>query len=181
MFLPCLWILRLAGCCTLLEEARRPKQNRRRCCIVAKSERQVDGVRVDSDSEALPKSALHNLVSKRRFTDGQKVLGTQDEGSIQTCSRVQSGHRNFAGKWDSLHPTTCCVQRATCFVWSTRPEVRNSVEKQWTKWRWVSRRCECVGDCAASGCAGRALANSENRSADATTRRRVILLKRREN
>ena len=58
MFLPCLWILRLAGCCTLLEEARRPKQNRRRSCIVAKSERQVDGVRVDSDIEALPKSAL---------------------------------------------------------------------------------------------------------------------------
>ena len=29
-------------------------------------ERQVDGFRVDSDSEALPKSALHNLVSKRR-------------------------------------------------------------------------------------------------------------------
>ena len=118
VFLPCLWILRLAGCCTLLEEARRPKQNRRRSCIVAKSERQVDGVRVDSDIEALPKSALDNLVSKRRFTDGQKVLGTQDKRrSIQTCSRVQSGHRNFAGKWDSLHPTTCCVQRATCFVW----------------------------------------------------------------
>ena len=29
-------------------------------------ERQVDGFRVDSDSEALPKSALHNLVSEQR-------------------------------------------------------------------------------------------------------------------
>ena len=29
-------------------------------------ERQVDGFRVDSDSEALPKSALHNLVLEQR-------------------------------------------------------------------------------------------------------------------
>ena len=34
---------------------------------------------MDSDLEALSKSALDNLVSKRRFTDGQKVLGTQDK------------------------------------------------------------------------------------------------------
>ena len=31
-----------------------------------KSERQIDGIRGDSDSEALPKSAFHNLVSKQR-------------------------------------------------------------------------------------------------------------------
>ena len=43
----------------LLEEARKSKQNRRRSCNVAKRERPVGGFRVDSDSEALPKSALH--------------------------------------------------------------------------------------------------------------------------
>ena len=63
----------------LLEEARKSKQNRRRSCNVAKRERPVGGFRVDSDSEALPKSALHNLVSERRYTDGQQVLGTQDK------------------------------------------------------------------------------------------------------
>ena len=84
---------------------------------VAASPRESDrstGFRVDSDSEALPKSALHNLVSERRYTDGQKVLGTQDKRrSIQTCSRVQSGHRNFAesGTVHIPHRAVCNERR----------------------------------------------------------------------
>ena len=117
MFLPCLWILRLAGCCTLLEEARRPKQNRRRSCIVAKSERQVDGVRVDSDIEALPKSALDNLVSERRFTDGQQVLGTQDEEvtDVQPCPKWAQKFCRKVGQLAS-HDVLCATRGVFCMV-----------------------------------------------------------------
>ena len=84
MFLPCLWILRLAGCCTLLEEARRPKQNRRRSCNVAKRERQVDGFRVDSDSEALPKSTLHSV-------DPHLAKGYRPIAVLSVLSKVMEG------------------------------------------------------------------------------------------
>ena len=78
-------------------------------------ERQIGGIRGDSDSEALPKSAHHNLVSERRFTDGQQVLGTQDKKykEVQQCPRLDT---EFTEKWDSLHPTTCCVVTRTSFV-----------------------------------------------------------------
>ena len=73
-----------------------------------KSERQIDGIRGDSGIGALPKSAPHNLVSERRVTDGQQVLGTQDKNykDVQQCPRLDT---EFTEKWDSLHPTTCCV------------------------------------------------------------------------
>ena len=109
VFLPCLWILRLAGCCTLLEEARRPKQNRRRSCIVAKSERQVDGVRVDSDIEALPKSALDNLVSERRYTDGQQVLGTQDEEVTRRAAVSKEDTENLQKVGQFASHTVLCT------------------------------------------------------------------------
>ena len=70
-------------------------------------ERQVDGFRVDSDSEALPKSALHNLVSEPRYTDGQKVLGTQDK---------EDSSRAAVSKWDTeilqKSGTACIPPRA---------------------------------------------------------------------
>ena len=54
---------------------------------------------MDSDSEALPKSALHNLVSELRYTDGQQVLGTQDKRRRnETCSRVQNWAQKFCRK-----------------------------------------------------------------------------------
>ena len=57
------------------------------------------GFRVDSDSEALPKSAHHNLVSELRYTDGQQVLGTQDQNRRnETCSRVQNWAQKFCRK-----------------------------------------------------------------------------------
>ena len=43
--------------------------------------------RVDSDLEALCRSALDNLVLERQFTDGQKVLGTQDKETKRSGSR----------------------------------------------------------------------------------------------
>ena len=101
----------------MLEEARRPKQNRRRSCNVAKRERQVDGFRVDSDSEALPKSALHNLVSERRFTDGQKVLGTQDKEETRRAavSKVGTEILQKVGQVAS-HDVLCATSDVFCMV-----------------------------------------------------------------
>ena len=42
---------------------------------------------MDSDLEALYRSALDNLVSELQFTDGQKVLGTQDKETKRSGSR----------------------------------------------------------------------------------------------
>ena len=42
---------------------------------------------MDSDLEALCKSALDKLVLELRFTDGQKVLGTQDKETKRSGSR----------------------------------------------------------------------------------------------
>ena len=65
---------------------------------------------MDSDLEALWKSALHNLVSKRRFTDGQKVLGTQDK---------EVSRRAAVSKWDTeilqKSGTAYIPQRAVLF------------------------------------------------------------------
>ena len=71
---------------------------------------------MDSDFEALYKSALHNLVLELRFTDGQQVLGTQDKEESRRAAVSKVGHRKFTEKWDSLHPTTCCVVSRTSFV-----------------------------------------------------------------
>ena len=106
----------------LLEEARRSRQNRRRIYNVAKRERQTDGFRVDSDSEALPKSAFHNLVSEQRYTDGQKVLGTQDKED-SSCAAVS--------KWDTeilqKSGTACIPPRA---VWFQRRVLYDRLVKQ---------------------------------------------------
>ena len=65
---------------------------------------------MDSDLEALWKSALDNLVSKQRFTDGQKVLGTQDK---------EVSRRAAVSKWDTeilqKSGTACIPQRAVLF------------------------------------------------------------------
>ena len=79
---------------------------------------------MDSDLEALCRSALDNLVSELQFTDGQKVLGTQDKETKRRAA-VSKGHRNFTEKWDSLHPTACCVTSTTSFVRSARQTVYN--------------------------------------------------------
>ena len=67
VFLPCLWTLEtrrlmfVAGGSSKAQAESSQELQRRQ-----ERERQVDGFRVDSDSEALPKSAFHNLVSKQR-------------------------------------------------------------------------------------------------------------------
>ena len=91
-------------------------------------ERQVDGFRVDSDSEALPKSAFHNLVSELRYTDGRKVLGTQDkeDSSIAAVS-----------KWDTeilQKSGTACIPRRA--VWFQRRVLYDRlVQQSIIKWR----------------------------------------------
>ena len=118
VFLPCLWTLEtrrlmhvVGGSSKAQAESSQELQRRQ------ERERQVDGFRVDSDSEALPKSAFHNLVSEQRFTDGQQVLGTQDKEDSSRAAVSKGGHRNFAEKWDSLHPTRAVLfQRRVLYV-----------------------------------------------------------------
>ena len=70
---------------------------------------------MDSDSEALPKSALHNLVSELGLQTVRKCQERRIKkyNDVQQCPRLDT---EFTEKWDSLHPTTCCVERRTSFV-----------------------------------------------------------------
>ena len=76
---------------------------------------------MDSDLEALMKRASHNLVSKLRYTDGQKVLGTQDKETNETCSRAQGWAQKFTEKWDNAsHRVLCCWNDAVCMIAASR-------------------------------------------------------------
>ena len=75
---------------------------------------------MDSDSEALPKSALHNLVSKLRYTDGQKVLGTQDNEVSSRAAVSKVGHRIYRKVGQpASHCVLCCFNDEFCMIGSS--------------------------------------------------------------
>ena len=94
---------------------------------------------MDSDSEALPKSALHNLVSKRRYTDGQKVLGTQDK---------EDSSRAAVSKWDTeilqKSGTACIPPRAVLL--QRRVLYDRLVQQCIIKWRISVQSGVGIGD-----------------------------------
>ena len=85
VFLPCLWtletrrLLSIAGGSSKVEAESSQELQRRQ-----DRERQVDGFRVDSDSEALPKSAFHTVRTQHSSILGAKTL---------TTARLQCPHQ----------------------------------------------------------------------------------------
>ena len=121
MFLPCLWtletrrLLSVAGGSSKVEAESSQELQRRQ-----DRERQVDGFRVDSDSEALPKSAFHNLVSEQRVTDGQQVLGTQDKEVTNRAALSKVGHRIYRKVGQpASHSVLCCFNDEFCMIGSS--------------------------------------------------------------
>ena len=82
-----------------------------------KSERQIDGIQGDSDIGALPKSAPHNLVSERRFTDGRQVSGTQDKEVSNSAAVSKGGHRIYRKVGQpASHDVLCEVNDEFCMI-----------------------------------------------------------------
>ena len=75
---------------------------------------------MDSDKGALCRSAPHNLVSERRFTDGQQVLGTQENEDSNHAAVSKGGHRIYRKVGQpASHCVLCSYNDEFCMIGSS--------------------------------------------------------------
>ena len=99
VFLPCLWILRLArlmyvagGSSKAKAESSQKLQRRQ------ERERQVDGFRVNSDSEALPQECAPQFGFEAKVDRRSESVRDAGQRRFKPCSRVQGGTQKFCRK-----------------------------------------------------------------------------------
>ena len=69
------------------------------------------------------------MVSKRRFTDGQKVLGTQDKETKRLAAVSKVGHRNLQEVGLSSSHSVLCAVTDVFFMIGTSTSVYSSEEE----------------------------------------------------